>query len=383
MRPAHRFLSFSSTILVVVSSTMFALGALISGSCRAQSAASVQDVPAKGRQTSSIAPTDWDAAVRELVDRVAAISAPPAKISLTVNNVSSLTPDEAAAIGEQLRDEFNKWRFRLTEAPPFDANVIVTLSEVANGYLIVAQVRRAAGEQAEQVAMVSVPKAAKKAERSGGVSLEQVRIWEQGGAILDFALPRATAGEMQEMIVLEPGRLVFYSRPQQEWQIDQAVIIPPARPWLRAERGHLDISQGLAMGSAAIPGIQCGGDFTNPQTIHCGFVSQDTQTWIQGDGAVPKELDIGGDVADAGLKCDGRAIVLATGKGDWTQPDFIQAYERDLAGRAATLTGSPIEFAGPVTALWPNGASGSVRAVVRNLKTGNYEAYVVTASCSH
>jgi hypothetical protein len=345
---------------------------------------------AKGRQAPSAPPTDWDTAARELVDRIAAISAPPARIDLTVNNVSSLSPEEAAAIGEQLRTEFSKRHFRLAGAPPADANVTVTLSESADAYLIVALVRRAAGgqgaqeEKGEQIAMVSVPKAAKKAERTGGVSLEQMRIWEQPGAILDFALPPAEAGGTQKMIVLEKGRLVFYSRPQDQWQIDQAVIIPPARPWLRAERGHIDLSQGLATGSAGIPGIACKGDFTNPQTIHCGFVSQDTQSWIQGDAAVPKELDLGGEAASVTLPCDGRPVVLATGKGDWTQPDFIQAYEIDTTGRAtATITGNPIEFAGPVTALWSSGASGVARAVVHNLKTGNYEAYVVTARCSH
>ena len=134
------------------------------------------------------------------------------------------------------------------------------------------------------------------------------------------------------------------------------------------------------MGVAGIPGIQCKGDFTDPQTIHCGFVSQDTQAWIQGDAAVPKELDIGGDAATVGLACDARPVVLATGKGDWTQADFVQTYEMDTSGRAAAvLTGSPVAFAGPVIALWSTGTSGVARAVVRDLKSGNYEAWVVTA----
>jgi hypothetical protein len=75
-------------------------------------------------------------------------------------------------------------------------------------------------------------------------------------------------------------------------------------------------------------------------------------------------------------------VVLATGKGDWTQADFVQAYEMDTSGRAAAvLTGSPVAFAGPVMALWWTGTNGGARAVVHNLKTGNYEAWVVTASC--
>lgn len=357
--------------------------ALIPKTCAAQNPASLRLVSANGRQAVNAPPTDWDTAVHELVDRIAAIAAPPARIDLVVNNVSSLSPDEVVTLGDRLRAELTKRHYRLAGAQAPDADLTVTLSEGTDGYLIVAQVRPGASEKAEQVAMVSISRAAKKAERSAGVSLDQMRVCDQPGAILDFALPPAAAGTTPEMIVLERGRLAFYSRQQDQWQLGQAVIIPPARPWLRAERGHIDVSQGLTLGVAGIPGIQCKGDFTNPQTIHCGFVSQDTQTWIGGDALVPKDLDIGGDVASVGLQCDGRAVMLATGKGDWTQPDFVQAYEMDATGRAATLTGNPVEFAGPVMSLWATGASGVARAVVHNLKTDDYEAYVVTASCGH
>ncbi len=334
-----------------------------------------------GQQTPAAAPTDWDTAVHDLVDQITAIVPPPARIDLVVNNVSSLSPDNAATIGERLRAELTKRHFRLAGAQAPDANLTVTLSEGTDGYLIVAQVQHGVSEKTEQVAMVSISRAAKKAERGGGVSIEQMRVWDQPGAILDFALPATAAGAAAEMIVLERGRLAFYSRQQDQWQLGQAVTITPTRSWLRAEQGHIDISRGLAMGSAGLPGIECKGDFANPQTIRCAFVSQDTQEWIRGDASIPKDLDIGGDVASLGLQCDGRPVALATGKGDWTEPDSIQAYEMDATGHAATLTGNPVEFAGPVMSLWAMDASGVARAVVHNLKTGDYEAYVVTASC--
>lgn len=379
MRPSRRFLTFSCAILFVA---LFAPLVLIPKTCPAQDRVAMRLVSAKGRQAANAPPADWDTAVRELADRVAGLVAPPARVDLAVNNVSSLSPDEVATIGERLRAELTKRHYPLSGAQPPDVNLTVTLSEGAEGYLIVAEVRRAAGGQAEQVAMVPVSRAAKKAERAGGVSLAQMRVWDQPGAILDFALPAVAAGATPEMIVLERGRLAFYSRQQDQWQLSQAVTIQPTRSWLRTDQGHIDISQGLATGRAGLPGIECKGDFTNPQAIHCGFVSQDTQPWIQGDAAVPKELDIGGEVASVGLECDGRPVVLATGKGDWTQPDSIQAYEIDTTGRtAAVLTGNPVDFAGPVTSLWPTGASGVARAVVHNLKSGNYEAWVVTASC--
>ena len=378
MRPFRRFLAFSRAMLFVV---LFILIALIPKTCAAQSAGSLRLVSAKGRQTSSAAPADWDAAVRELADRIAAIAAPPARIDLVMNNMSSLGADEVATIGELVRAELTKRHYQLAGAQAPDANLIVTLSEGTEGYLIVAQVQHGPRVKAEQVAVVSISRVAKKAERSGGVLLEQMRMWDQPGAILDFALPAVAAGATPEMIVLERGRLAFYSRQQDQWELGQAETITPTRSWLRAEQGHIDISQGLAMGSAGLPGIECKGDFANPQTIHCAFASEETQAWLRGDSALPKGLDIGGEAMNVGLACDGRAVVLATGTGDWTQADFVQAYEMDATGLAATLTGNPIEFAGPVTSLWATGASGVARAVVHNLKTGEYEAYIVTASC--
>jgi hypothetical protein len=111
-------------------------------------------------------------------------------------------------------------------------------------------------------------------------------------------------------------------------------------------------------------------------------VSQDTQPWIQGDARVPKAFDAGGDAAGVSLQCDGRPVVLATGKEDWTHSDFIQGYEMEANGQGATASGNPTEFGGPVTSLWWTGIEGVARAVVHNLKTGNYEAYIVTATCS-
>jgi hypothetical protein len=334
-----------------------------------------------GTRTRAASPqqTDWENGLRALADKVTAVAPPPAAIDLTVSNLSSLGADEAAGIDERLKSELTRRRFRLADAAPIDVYLDVTLSEGTEGYLIVAQIRKGANEE---TAIFPVAKGPGSARRSGGVALEQQLVWEQPGVILDFALPAVAAGEAPTMIVLEAGRLTFYARKQDEWQIEQAVIIPPARPWLRAARGHIDLSGGLSAGRADLPGIECKGDFRHPEAVQCGFLSQDVQPWIQGDATVPKAFDAGGDAANVSLQCDGRAVVLATGKEDWTHADFIQGYEMEANGQGASASGNPTEVGGPVTSLWWTGTAGVARAVVHNLKTGNYEAYIVTASCS-
>jgi hypothetical protein len=55
-------------------------------------------------------------------------------------------------------------------------------------------------------------------------------------------------------------------------------------------------------------------------------------------------------------------------------------------------SGNPIQFDGPVVSLqtydanpysYDDPKSNSARAVIHNLKTNNYEAYFVTATCVH
>jgi hypothetical protein len=325
----------------------------------------------------------WGNDLREVVDRAVAASAPPARIELQVNNLSSVSAGEAASINEWLESELARRGFHIVGSPPIDGTVTVTLSEGAEGYLIVAQIRRGPDEQ---VAMFPVPKDAQKARRAGEIVVDHERIWEQPGEILDFALPEPSRGEPQEMIVLESGRLVFYSYSLQhaQWEIGNAITIPLLRPWLRAPRGYMNLSLGLENGVAMLSGITCKGDFRSPGDINCSFESKDLPPWTVEEGWTAKNIADAGDSANVSLACDGRTVVLATGAADWTHADFIQAYElRTSSGQGAVASGHPAEFGGPVTSIWPARKEGVARAVVHNLQTGNHEAYIVKATCSH
>jgi hypothetical protein len=101
----------------------------------------------------------------------------------------------------------------------------------------------------------------------------------------------------------------------------------------------------------------------------------------------------GDDIAAVATGCDGAWQVLVTGTDDWTQPDHIQIYEvRDRSqlqgSQAQTLkadaiaVGQPLDFPGPILALWPSTDLKSARVVLRNLQTGMYEASIVSVSCS-
>jgi hypothetical protein len=294
--------------------------------------------------------------------------------------MSSLSANEVAAIDEWLRTNLGDRRFQLAGGEPVDAHLNVTLSEATEGYLLVAQLRHGSDEQ---VVIFPVGRPATPANRVEGVALADELLWEQPGKMLDFALLEPGAGELPTLIVLEVGRLAFYVRNQGQWQLRSSVILPPMRPWLRAPHGFMDLSPGLADGTAMLSGVECKGNFGQPEEIQCSFVSQQTAPWATQEAWKAKNLASAGDATLISLVCDGRDIALATGNGDWTQTDFVQAYEfSTLKGQVATASGNPLKLGGPVTALWAAGASGLARAVVQNLQTGNYEAHLVTATCS-
>jgi hypothetical protein len=81
--------------------------------------------------------------------------------------------------------------------------------------------------------------------------------------------------------------------------------------------------------------------------------------------------------------CRDEMILFYTGEGDWTQADFIQGYLMKAIPLPMVPSGGATQFDGPVISLQPDIETSAARAVVHNLKTGNYEAYIVTATCSH
>ena len=71
--------------------------------------------------------------------------------------------------------------------------------------------------------------------------------------------------------------------------------------------------------------------------------------------------------------------LLLTAAGDYTQSDSIQAAEAE--GSAIAPVGAPVDFPGPVTALWPASDGNSAIAVAKNLSTGRYEAFSLSITC--
>jgi hypothetical protein len=88
----------------------------------------------------------------------------------------------------------------------------------------------------------------------------------------------------------------------------------------------------------------------------------------------------GSDFAGVETSCGANPTILASGSGNSPDRDQAQAYEI-ASGRAASAS-EPMTLPGSITALWPAESAGQATLVVRNSKTGNYEASRLGVACS-
>lgn len=318
----------------------------------------------------------WSGELQDFAARVATLMPPRARIDLAVSNISSLSLDDATSVETSLRSLLTNRGFRLSGNESAAASVQVTISQNMEGFLLVAQVRH---DGDEKLAIVSVPRAVRNAPTDKGVVLDAKLIWQQPAQILDFALPATQPGSQTIFAVLEPRRLAFYSQDWTQWNLVRELPSSSSMA-MRDWHGHIDLDQGTGQSDARWPRNECKGDFSHPNTVNCQVSGTSSGAWILGSVSQPFTPNGGGDAVSIASQCRAHPIALATGGGDWTQPDFVQAYE--MSGVAGTASGSPVNFEGPVTAIWPGDAKGRARVIVRNLRSGNYEAYVVTATCS-
>jgi len=86
--------------------------------------------------------------------------------------------------------------------------------------------------------------------------------------------------------------------------------------------------------------------------------------------------------------CEDAPRSLSSGKGDYTQPDRIRL-KRSIGSGAETgismeeSDSSSVDMPGPVLDISVAENKKAASAVVKNLSTGNYEVYRITAVCSN
>jgi hypothetical protein len=260
-------------------------------------------------------------------------------------------------------------------------------------------------------------------------------LWSDDNRILDAALVNLNP---QHMVVLEPESVVLLKFQDSRWQEEHSLPITHLHAWPRDLRGRLIVRKDHLF-DVYLPGVFCRSTAVAPLSINCyesddpwplgtdqpglsaffaparnfftgalspGIEKQTTvkafysaailprdkyKLWIFAtvDGQVhfldgvtdqaSARLDWGSDIASVHSGCGLGWQVLATGSGDGAG-DTLRAFE--IADREPVVVSQPAEFAGNITALWPESDGTTAIAVVDDSETGRYEVYRVSVTCS-
>ncbi len=333
-------------------------------------------------------PKSWNEAVNQLAAKIASTVSPSAPVEFNFENNSSLDAVSAGAVESALRSALESHSFHLVSPGAIAAKapvlVTFTLSESAANYVWVVRVSSdPAGADSISPAIVSVAKLDSFGARSGSeyVSLEKSLIWKQPRQFLDFALLPHSSSAASALVVLDTSHFAVYEMSGSELQVSHTSPIPQNALLTRDPSGEIE----TRTNSFRIAGRDCTGDPDLAGTIHCR-PTKTPESLLVRNKIVGLPNSVGSFVF---ATCDGQNVFLGSGDGDWTQSDAIQAYLTagtfaSLASNStATPSGSSLPFPGPVLSLYAEPDANSARAVVHNLKTGDYEAYIVTATCSH
>ena len=370
----------------------------------------------------------WDVPAREMAEKIVARAQSRSGLSLTVKNISSLPSARVAEVERALESELRRRGVSLAGPEQALEQVRVTLSENTACYLWVAEVGH---DETWDVVMVQTPLAAAAAQSPAALMLRRTLLWSQAEPVLDVI-----ASGDGDLIVLGRDSLSLYRMQERKWQLAATASLAHSRPWPRDLRGRLAI-QADGTVHAYLPGVQCAGAtlpqlslackesddpwplspevnafFSSRRNFFTGavklarsseagdlgpfysaamFAQGEHGFWIvafttgsarlinaQGQ-AVTTFTNWGSDLAGIASDCGSGWQLLATRAGDNTLPDSLAAYE--IVNREAVEAGVPLEFGGPITAMWSAAEGRSATVIARNRKSGEYEAFSVSAAC--
>jgi len=376
--------------------------------------------------------TDWTTPEAQLAGKIAAVTGPGA-VALDISNRSSLGQADADAVMRGLRGQLEAVGLRFVAAEQAAATIKVTLSENLQSYVWVAEIHQAAGESS--VVMVSIARAGGMAATPEGASIaiHKGLLWTQAERILDVAV---MDGNPTHMAVLDANQVAVYRLQGSQWQPEEFLPIVHLRPWPRDLRGRLVLRKDHLL-DAYLPGIFCRTATSSPIALNCsesddpwplgteqsnlnaffapvrnyftgalapGIGKQKAAPAFYSAAALPREnywlwlfagvdgqvhlLDgitdqekktaWGSDIASVHNPCGTDWAILTDSPGDG-QNENLRAF--DVADRELLAAGQPMQFSGPISALWAEANGNNAIAVARNRETGDYEAFRLSFTC--
>jgi hypothetical protein len=197
------------------------------------------------------------------------------------------------------------------------------------------------------------------------------RLWEGPKRILDAVSAVGPGGNALDVLLLTDAVIVRNIAGNSESRIEVPLAIPMST--LREPSGSFSLQVGDSI-DAKGGQRECAISLSALAVVKCGDAS--------GQNSASDAPDVtAGQAVSASANCsqgEGR-WTLVTGTGDDTQPDFIQAVVTRNFG--APASSNRVDFPGPVVSLHAERNGESATAIVKNPRTGSYEAYRLSISC--
>ncbi len=384
----------------------------------------------------------WSAPATELATRIMGKIGPGSAIALSINNRSSLSAGDVRSIRSQIEAQLRAARMDIVATGQAVATVNVTLSENAQGYLWVAELQEGSGTE---VVMQTVARQQSAEMRdASALTLRRKLLLVQDEPILDVDLRADSAAVLSPARVtwfriqganwleLQSQPLTYRRAMPRDlrgllWS-NGTTMLGVSLPGVRCTQATSAVSLSCTETDDPWPvhtGAGIGTEaffspvrnffngtvaFYDPQTAGgpasytvppfysvASVVEEGLPLWLLAGvdgrvtffggkaGATPRPSSIqgwGSDIASLVSSCQpGERYVVATRAGDYSIADVVQAFQ--IVNREATAAAGPLEFAGPITALWTSSVdNASAVAVTRNLITRKYEAYSLSLVCN-
>lgn len=384
---------------------------------------------------------NWEQPSADLARQIAALAG-PGPVQLTVENRSSLSPNEIPLIRRMLERDLRAYGVLVGDSG--SATMIrVTLSQNAQGGLWVAEVREGTETR---VAMVPV-RLDLPADAAAGpnLTLQRTVLVTEPDPVLDAQV--LSAPGQQFLLVLEPARILVYTQSTTlpatagvaviaHWTEAQILAIPYDRAFPRDMRGRMIAAQDHPF-DVYLPGMECRGtgnllqlaltcsDSDDPwpiTTTQKAFYNSArdyfTGVLVPGFGMelapfyeaaeIPRAVgpatllndvngppllvvnnqlepvngagDWGSDVAALHSACGTGTQLVVSASDTAAAGDTLRAYE--IAGREAIPVSAPLQVQGTVMALWPAHDGTEAMAIVRRQDSNAYEVWSVAANCN-
>jgi hypothetical protein len=305
---------------------------------------------------------------RELARKIEPILPERVGGSCEVRNSSTLRPEEVARVEQALMVELQNRGTCTSVNGGASAGVVVTLSENVKEFVWIAELHQ--GDESRVVLLAVLRSAlSPKSAEPPPATLRSERFWEGPERILDAATMVTPDGD-QVLALLFPDRLIVRSATK---KTENKIEIP-----LLTTKAKLRETPGIMTQSAdRLVHIEherrgCTVSLETNSLIEC-------QDYQGGDAASIGPAFKGGLAVPVLTKCTQGPGWFVTGTGDDTQPDSVQIMESRTPD--PIVVSNQLDFPGPIVDLHYDSNDPSARAIVRNLHTGNYEAYHLSISC--